>query len=47
LTTSYVGLRASIGANPAELVLGLLDRPLAAARRELAPRPVEIAVPTP
>jgi tyramine---L-glutamate ligase len=46
LTTSYVGLRDSIGLNPAALVLGLLDRPLGALSRRLTPRAIEIAVPT-
>jgi tyramine---L-glutamate ligase len=46
LTTSYVALRDSIGLNPAALVLDLLRRPLGALRRPLAPRAVEIAVPT-
>jgi predicted ATP-grasp superfamily ATP-dependent carboligase len=46
LTTSYVGLAESIGLNPAALVLALQDRPLAALRRRLAPRPVEIRVPS-
>jgi predicted ATP-grasp superfamily ATP-dependent carboligase len=45
LTTSYVGLRDSIGLNPAALALDLLHRPLDALRRRLAPRAVEIAVP--
>jgi predicted ATP-grasp superfamily ATP-dependent carboligase len=45
LTTSYVGLRDSIGLNPAALVLDLLNRRLDALRRRLAPRTVEIAVP--
>jgi tyramine---L-glutamate ligase len=46
LTTSYVGLRDSLGLNPAALVLDLRHRPLDALRRRLAPRAVEIAVPT-
>lgn len=45
VTTSYVGLGESIGLNPAALAVALLDRPIAALRRRLAPRPVEIAVP--
>jgi predicted ATP-grasp superfamily ATP-dependent carboligase len=45
LTTSYVGLRDSLGLNPAELALALLDRPLAALRRPLHPRPVDVTVP--
>jgi predicted ATP-grasp superfamily ATP-dependent carboligase len=44
LTTSYVGLRESIGANPAALLLSLAEQPLAALRRPLAARPVKIAV---
>jgi tyramine---L-glutamate ligase len=43
LTTSYVGLRRSIGLNPAALAVELLERPLAALRRPLAPRPVAVA----
>jgi tyramine---L-glutamate ligase len=46
LTTSYVGLARSLGLNPAALVLALQERPLAALRRPLAPRPVAIAVPS-
>ena len=42
LTTSYTGLRASIGRNPAELVLAMLSAPLAQLRQPLAPRPVRI-----
>ena len=45
LTTSYVGLGESIGINPAGLVLALLDQPLDALVRPLAPRTVEIGVP--
>jgi predicted ATP-grasp superfamily ATP-dependent carboligase len=46
LTTSYVGLRRSIGENPAALVLEMLERPLAALRRRLAPREVAVALET-
>jgi predicted ATP-grasp superfamily ATP-dependent carboligase len=46
LTTSYVGLAESIGLNPAALVLALRERPIAGLRRRLAPRPVEIALPS-
>jgi predicted ATP-grasp superfamily ATP-dependent carboligase len=45
LTTSYVGLRDSIGLNPAELALALFDQPIAALRRPLHPRPVAVTVP--
>jgi predicted ATP-grasp superfamily ATP-dependent carboligase len=44
LTTSYAGLRGSIGANPAALLLSLANQPLAALRRPLAVEPVEITV---
>ena len=44
LTTSYVALRESIGVNPAALLLSLAEQPLAALRRPLTVRPVEIAV---
>jgi predicted ATP-grasp superfamily ATP-dependent carboligase len=42
LTTSYVGLRASIGLNPAEIVLRLLDEPLPSLIRPIAPRVVRV-----
>lgn len=42
LTTSYTGLRASIGRNPAELVLAMLETPLAQLRQPLAPRAVRV-----
>lgn len=45
LTTSYVGLRDSLGINPAGLVLDLLRQPLSALVRPLAPRPVGVEVP--
>jgi len=45
LTTSYVGLRDSLGLNPAALVLGLLEQPLSALIRPLAPRAVTVRVP--
>ena len=45
LTTSYVGLAESLGVNPAELVLSLVEQPLSELARPLAPRPVAIAVP--
>lgn len=45
LTTSYVGLAESLGLNPAGLVLSLLEQPLDALIRPLAPRPVDIIVP--
>ncbi|HUN45947.1 MAG TPA: ATP-grasp domain-containing protein [Stellaceae bacterium] len=44
LTCSYVALRESIGLNPAELVLRLLDEPLPSLIRPLSPRPVKVAV---
>ena len=44
LTTSYVALRECIGVNPAALLLSLTEQPLAALRRPLTVRPVEIAV---
>jgi predicted ATP-grasp superfamily ATP-dependent carboligase len=44
LTTSYIGLRESIGINPAELVVRLVDRPLASLVTRLAPRPVRVTV---
>jgi predicted ATP-grasp superfamily ATP-dependent carboligase len=46
ITTSYVGLRASLGLNPAALILALLDAPLAGLRRKLQPRAVEVEVTT-
>jgi predicted ATP-grasp superfamily ATP-dependent carboligase len=46
LTTSYVGLAESIALNPAALVLSLLDQRIGALRRGLAPRPVEVQVPS-
>jgi predicted ATP-grasp superfamily ATP-dependent carboligase len=46
LTTSYVGLRDSIGLNPAALVLDLFHRPLGAPCRLVEPRPVKIMVPS-
>lgn len=42
LTTSYAGLRASIGRNPAELVLAMIEKPLAQLRQPLAPRSVRV-----
>jgi predicted ATP-grasp superfamily ATP-dependent carboligase len=45
LTTSYVGLAASIGLNPAALVLALREQPLAALTRALTPKPVNVFVP--
>jgi predicted ATP-grasp superfamily ATP-dependent carboligase len=45
LTTSYVGLAESVGLNPAGLVLSLLERPLAALIRPLAPRAVDVVLP--
>lgn len=45
LTTSYVGLAESLSLNPAGLVLSLLEQPLRALIRPLAPRPVDIIVP--
>lgn len=44
LTTSYVGLGESIGANPAEFVLALREHKLATIARPLAPRPVDVRV---
>jgi predicted ATP-grasp superfamily ATP-dependent carboligase len=44
LTTSYIGLRESIGINPAELVVRLVDRPLASLMTRLSPRPVRVTV---
>lgn len=44
LTTSYAGLAESLGINPAGLVLALLDKPLAALRHPLSPRPVDIVM---
>ncbi|MDB5408527.1 MAG: hypothetical protein JWL84_3439 [Rhodospirillales bacterium] len=44
LTTSYLGLRESIGMNPGELVLQLIDRPLSSLMTPLAPRPVRVTV---
>lgn len=45
LTTSYAGLRDSIGINPAGLVLDLLRKPLSGLVRPLAPCPVGVEVP--
>jgi tyramine---L-glutamate ligase len=45
LTTSYVGLRRSLGLNPATLVLALLHHRIGSLIRPLSPRPVEVAVP--
>ena len=42
LTTSYVGLRASIDLNPAELVLAMAETPLSRLRRPLSPRPIRV-----
>ena len=47
LTISYIGLRQSIGLNPAELVLRLLDEPLPSLIRPLAPRPIKVGTTTP
>lgn len=47
ITTSYVGLRDSLGLNPAALVTSLLKAPLAALRRPLRPRPVAVEVAPP
>jgi tyramine---L-glutamate ligase len=44
LTTSYIGLRESIGINPAKLVVQLVDRPLASLMTRLSPRPVCVTV---
>ena len=44
LTTSYIGLRESLGRNPAAFVLALRTQALAAVRCRLAPRPVAVAV---
>lgn len=44
LTTSYIGLRRSLGLNPAALVLALLHRKIGSIVRPLSPQPVEIAV---
>jgi predicted ATP-grasp superfamily ATP-dependent carboligase len=44
LTTSYVGLRRSLGVNPAELVLALLDRELSEITPPLVRRPTEVLV---
>jgi len=44
LTTSYVGLKESLGLNVAGLVLSLREHELAALLRPLSPRPVEIRV---
>jgi tyramine---L-glutamate ligase len=46
LTTSYVGLAESIAVNPAALVLSLLDQRIDALRRRLAPRAIEVRVPS-
>lgn len=47
ITTSYVGLRDSLGVNPAGLVTALLKAPLAALRRPLQPRPIAVEVASP
>jgi predicted ATP-grasp superfamily ATP-dependent carboligase len=44
LTSSYLGLRKSIGMNPAELVLQMIYRPLSSLITPLAPRPVRVTV---
>jgi len=44
LTTSYVGLRRSLGVNPAELVLALLERGLSEITPPLVRRPTEVSV---
>lgn len=44
LTTSYVGLRRSLGVNPAELVLTLLDRKLSEIAPPFVRRPTEVSV---
>ncbi len=46
LTTSYAGLRRSLGINPAGLVLALIDQPISTLRHPVEPRPVYIAVPS-
>jgi predicted ATP-grasp superfamily ATP-dependent carboligase len=46
LTTSYVGLAQSIGLNPAGLVLALREQPLGALIRPLAPKPIDVIVPS-
>lgn len=47
LTTSYTGLRASIGVNPAALVLAMLETPLSRLRSALAPQPVRVTTESP
>lgn len=42
LTTSYTGLRASTGLNPASLVLRLLEEPLASLIRPIEPRAIKV-----
>jgi predicted ATP-grasp superfamily ATP-dependent carboligase len=44
LTTSYLGLRESIGINPAELAIRLVDQPLASLMTPITPRPVRVTV---
>lgn len=44
LTLSYVGLRRALRVNPAALVLGLLDAPIAALAQPLDGTPVEVCV---
>lgn len=44
LTMSYVGLGRALGLNPAALVLGLLEAPVAALARPLSGIPVEVIV---
>jgi predicted ATP-grasp superfamily ATP-dependent carboligase len=44
LTTSYVGLRRSLGVNPAELVLALLKRGLSEITPPFVRRPTEVSV---
>jgi predicted ATP-grasp superfamily ATP-dependent carboligase len=44
LTTSYIGLRESIGTNPAELVVRLVDQPLRSLITRLSPRRVPVTV---
>ncbi len=47
LTTSYVGLGASIGFNPAAVVVALREQRLKALVRPLTPQPVEVEVEVP
>ncbi len=47
LTSSYLGLRESIGLNPASLVLRLLDEPLSSLIQPIEPRAVKISVGAP